>query len=280
MIFEIIALARPIEIPRLMLVAWRVKSWVEPLLYRVIFIASDTTFCGMQSFPVIPVHTILAAIESKPQSFFNCAVRDIFFEYDPGWLAVSAVNTILAACPHVTNLCAAQNGLPTDSKVFFGLQCLQRLIIDAEMLDRRTGISLSNSLYGNITHLELLDDWDEEPGNPEFGSRLADDIALIPRLTHFAFNVLVGSTTFYGRLRAQTRLQCIVFLHRLRLDDEHVPVLADDPRFVCVFQTNWRLDWLRGALGGPDYWVLAEEHIAAKRAGHIDASQYSISDEI
>ncbi|KAJ6482777.1 hypothetical protein C8R45DRAFT_307587 [Mycena sanguinolenta] len=43
-IFEVIALSWPRSIPRLMLVAWRVKSWVEPLLYRTIIVGSPAAF--------------------------------------------------------------------------------------------------------------------------------------------------------------------------------------------------------------------------------------------
>ncbi|KAJ7887124.1 hypothetical protein B0H14DRAFT_2696630 [Mycena olivaceomarginata] len=41
-IFEIAALARPKMIPSLILVAHRVKHWVEPLLYRVIMVVPRT----------------------------------------------------------------------------------------------------------------------------------------------------------------------------------------------------------------------------------------------
>ncbi|KAJ6534252.1 hypothetical protein B0H19DRAFT_1185616 [Mycena capillaripes] len=65
-IFEAVALAHPTKIPQLMLVAWRVKEWVEPLLYHVIFLTdvSRVTYWQSQGFPIVPPDILLAAIAS------------------------------------------------------------------------------------------------------------------------------------------------------------------------------------------------------------------------
>ncbi|KAJ7123569.1 hypothetical protein C8R44DRAFT_875759 [Mycena epipterygia] len=53
-IFEIAAHARPVAVLDLILVAWRVKAWVEPLLYRVIFVdgSGSTPIDGLPAFTV------------------------------------------------------------------------------------------------------------------------------------------------------------------------------------------------------------------------------------
>lgn len=84
-ILELLVLTHRKEIPRLMLVAWRVKILlyiflvqililvsilrVEPLLYRVIFIARPP-FRETGGFP--PVDSILAAIAKKALIVLSC----------------------------------------------------------------------------------------------------------------------------------------------------------------------------------------------------------------
>ncbi|KAJ6534267.1 hypothetical protein B0H19DRAFT_1185649 [Mycena capillaripes] len=277
-IFEMAASAYTGGIPNLMLVARRVKHWVEPLLYRVLFLPITEDWEShdweMYGVPAIPVDTLMTALAHKPPWFFASAVRHILIDYDLAKLSVSTVKTILAACPQVANL-FDRSVFGADAEVLEGFQCLRRLAIDASgagniLMDFRAPI------FRNVTHLELLDDWNLE--DPDLGSRLCGKLGLIPHLTHVAFNAFLNSTAFSTGIRADTRLNCIVFFHSgLLFVDEH-RLLSDDARFVCMQQTDWRLDWLRGTDGGDDYWALADAFIAVKRAGKIDRSIYSISD--
>ncbi|KAJ7443899.1 hypothetical protein B0H11DRAFT_452304 [Mycena galericulata] len=74
-IFEISALSRPRAIPRLMLAAWRVKEWVEPLLYRTIVLKYGPR---ADHYPAFTVDILLTSIRSKP-AFFRDAVRNLLF---------------------------------------------------------------------------------------------------------------------------------------------------------------------------------------------------------
>ncbi|KAJ6564436.1 hypothetical protein B0H19DRAFT_1258885 [Mycena capillaripes] len=66
-IFEISAHSRPVFIPILMLVARRVKIWLEPLLYRTIVLDNPSVLKGY------PIYS-WAILESKPASFFHHAI--------------------------------------------------------------------------------------------------------------------------------------------------------------------------------------------------------------
>ncbi|KAJ7321089.1 hypothetical protein DFH08DRAFT_889920 [Mycena albidolilacea] len=98
-IFEIAALARPTAIPILMLVAKRVKDWVEPLLYRVlvIFIYYRQE---MRGFPVITPEILQRVVATQPPQFLQNHVKHLFLKD----LRSSELETILAACSGVTNL--------------------------------------------------------------------------------------------------------------------------------------------------------------------------------
>ncbi|KAJ6505111.1 hypothetical protein C8R45DRAFT_544408 [Mycena sanguinolenta] len=63
-IFEIAALACPVRIPTLMLVARRVKFLVEPLLYRVVFLKDSTTGHLLRDLD-LPAFTAVA-LEQRP----------------------------------------------------------------------------------------------------------------------------------------------------------------------------------------------------------------------
>ncbi|KAJ7075698.1 hypothetical protein C8R43DRAFT_1054098 [Mycena crocata] len=73
-IFETCARSQPICIPKLMLVAWRVKEWVEPLMYGTI------TLNGYESFvdyPTFASDSLSLAMESKPASFFQFSMEEL-----------------------------------------------------------------------------------------------------------------------------------------------------------------------------------------------------------
>ncbi|KAJ6482774.1 hypothetical protein C8R45DRAFT_307573 [Mycena sanguinolenta] len=104
MIFEVAAVSRPRSIPQLMLVAWRVKSWVEPLLYRTIIVDTQPDNPGRPDpetlpFP-IPCQTLLSVIDSNRSQCFRNSARNLFLAYDNAADEAS----ILAACRGIENL--------------------------------------------------------------------------------------------------------------------------------------------------------------------------------
>ncbi|KAF7369641.1 hypothetical protein MVEN_00295100 [Mycena venus] len=264
-IFEVAALLRPKDIPALLRVAWRVKHWIEPLLFRIIFVSSSPV-CETEGFLAVPLDILLNKIPPESGSFFESSVHHIFVDLDQEQ-KISILDTILAASPRVTNLFILDDLTPQQLPSLGRLDGFLCFTIDLSPLFAPTAIDFGASLFRNLTHLELLD-----------GSHdLPSDITVIPKLTHIAFNISSGIASLHARIQPNTQLRCIVFLQTTQPLAETSPV-SDDVRFLCIRQTNFRVDWLRGATTGVDYWTLADAFIAAKQAGRVDRFQYCISD--
>ncbi|KAJ6556313.1 hypothetical protein B0H19DRAFT_1262391 [Mycena capillaripes] len=284
-IFELAALSHPNGIPTLLRTAWRVKEWVEPLLYRVVFSSSciADSIRRMDAFAVVPVTVLLNKIRNSSPSFTNSAVRCIFLD-GASLLDPSTFNTIIGACPRVWNLFLYAVAIPEHAAALDTLQCLHRLTVDLEQLCRTGAIQFTRPLFHNLTHLEILD-----CSSPRLSFDLCTGLAFMPHLTHIAFNStyrwrnpdMSFIHAWHQIVQPNTRLQFLVFLMPslapLNLVDMAQPN-PEDIRVVCITQTDFRLDWLRSAAGGDDYWTLAEAFVAAKRAGRVAQSLYCISD--
>ncbi|KAJ7615237.1 hypothetical protein DFH06DRAFT_1367299 [Mycena polygramma] len=259
-IFEIAALTSPRSIPELMRVAQRVKA------------CKQLTPRQVEGFPLIPRDLLLQAIREKPPSsgFFSSVVKHIYLDDPPGAapLQLSDVETILAACCRCSDLFVAWSQASLRFvPVLNRLECLRRLTVDLRSLFEFTPIDSAQPFLRNLTHLELLDSY-------ELSGHTAG-LALLPHLTHVAFNDAIPSAAaLHAGLQTNMRLQCIIFF-----SEEPVEPEAEDDRFVAIEQTDFQLDWIRGATGGRDHWALADSFIAAKRAGRLDRSFYWISDE-
>ncbi|KAF7359812.1 hypothetical protein MVEN_00706400 [Mycena venus] len=271
-IFEIRALARPASIPVLMLVAARVKEWVEPLLYRVVYCVHATPLlppaqlCG---FPIFSAELLLRIIEDKPHDFLQRSVRHLFVENIPP----TAVESILRACNHVTNVFEYFTPTP-HPRTLRALQHLRRLTIGLpQFLQRFTLDDNAAEVFQKITHLELMDTY-----NDATIEDLCVRLRFMQHLTHVAVNSFSNDVLLYNTFRSQQNLQCIVILIQNPVKTVDTHALTDDDRFVCIHQqTSYRVDWLRGADTGEDSWALADAFIAARRAGKVDASRYIIS---
>ncbi|KAJ7213269.1 hypothetical protein C8J57DRAFT_1483391 [Mycena rebaudengoi] len=282
-ILELAALLRPTTIPKLMLVAWRAKIWLEPLLYRVVMVwprGDDKTY----NVPAIAPQILHRVIANKSPEFFRNAVDHLLIYNCIDW-SEGEVDAILTACNRVTNLFIyTPSARPLHALAT--LRCLQRLTIASVDLSALCASGTALALE-NVTHIELLDTDDlfmiHSPEDPDL-SGLTSCLVLIPCLTHIAFNSpLPINNPFTIALFSKARIQCIACLFLDGLVENQVEPLrplAQDNRFVCIDQgLRWREDWVRGTQGVRDYWSLAESFIAAKRAGNVHiADSYSIAE--
>ncbi|KAJ7445066.1 hypothetical protein FB451DRAFT_1568205 [Mycena latifolia] len=268
-ILEICALSRPVIIPRLMLVAWRVKNWVEPLLYRIV--CTTNTPPVLDSLPQFSSHVLLRALEDKPADFLATSVRYLYLwprrEHHRANMEV-----VLPACTGVTSLLIS----PKETEFCRSLgdmSCLRRLTVNIRSLFKQYPEGFAHPLFRNITHLEVFDTQ---------SAHAWEELALVPNLTHFAFR----NDTFLGKaagtiLAACPRLQYLVCASHpmfIRLAAQACARLASsDPRFVVVEVVDFERDWMRGALWGKDAWARAEAFVAAKRAGKVDSSEYRVA---
>ncbi|KAJ7203538.1 hypothetical protein GGX14DRAFT_651548 [Mycena pura] len=256
-IFQMTAYSRLSSIPCLMLVAHRVKIWVEPLLFWVIALdrsslpyaypmADDVDFSGIQSLSTSVLrdsvrHLLLKNIPNTVSQFIlsaSSAVEDL-------WIAsISGANSFL---------------LP-----FIGVLPLKRLYCNlGELFADKAQIDFGHPLFSRLTHLELFD------------QRATDhyfDLALIPHLTHLAF--YFPQAGFFDMsltlLKTCKSLHVLVLLMAVRSQRAVKHEALEDPRFVQMFCSQFVDDWKSGALTGSDYWSRAEDFIARRRSGEID----------
>ncbi|KAJ7767137.1 hypothetical protein B0H16DRAFT_351706 [Mycena metata] len=258
-IFLDAAISRPANIPALILVAWRVKHWVEPLLYHIVCLSRIGA--PMEGYPRFTIDVMLRAIQRKPASFFHDNVQHLCL--NSGSTAQQAA--ILRACTGVKNLCIPNHSLEPH------LDAIDAMAPCRLMFSHDLSVSFGDSIFRNITHLSV-----EDVGNARDEGNWAPDLHLIPNLTHFSFYLDNISRELGPPIAACPRLQCIVMHCYTNLEMVHVEEieqawLSNDIRFVMIRwdRHDFFGDWQRGAATGQDFWVLAEASIAAKRASDL-----------
>ncbi|KAF7377248.1 hypothetical protein MSAN_00145100 [Mycena sanguinolenta] len=276
-IFEVAALSWPRLIPRLMLVAWRVKAWVEPLLYRTIIVGSHLDILrkkpdsDTRPFP-IPYQSLLSLVHSSQSLRLLDSVRNLYIAHgDAGEEAA-----IFAACSGIENLWLSAGTSLVVLEIQFHrplkrLHGTLKVIFGASI---STAIDLTHSVFASLTHLEIFD-------FPEDGIDLRVWTALthLPHLTHLAFDDEDYLPMCGSLLPTWKHLKVLVILYSGTdgsLDaelfaDYSVPELADEPRVVLMVCSEYLEDWIKGAhTGYHDYWSQAEDHIARRKSGEVD----------
>ncbi|KAJ7872701.1 hypothetical protein B0H13DRAFT_1895281 [Mycena leptocephala] len=186
-IFEISACLRPVLIPKFMLVAWRVKEWVEPLLYRTIAVEFTRALDG---YPIFTWDVLVSAMRSKPPSFFHYAVRNICLLLTDGVKAI--VETLLGLCTRLHNL--SLSPAYVDDDYDRAMPILMAPLPLAHIYGNLGSIFQSlpstDPLFVHATHLGLRN-W-EGLNNMEIASRLS----LMPHVTHLSFDLIHFISTF------------------------------------------------------------------------------------
>ncbi|KAJ7613221.1 hypothetical protein FB45DRAFT_939193, partial [Roridomyces roridus] len=277
-IFRIAALSRPSRIPNLMLVAHRVKVWVEPLMYRVVLLHDDNDEGLMlDGLPRLTYNTFLCLLTTKPPEFFASSVKHLFLgNASPSPHSLSDhMRSILDTCTGVLSLNDTLRLSSAHRGLLHPLQHLRRVVMDLQFfpLHRAPGfppLEFSQPWFAHITHLEVTHC---SPGIP--GSRNLACLRRIPHLTHFAFHDREMCDTVAPLLGGCLQLECVVLMitRSLHNGDVELGGLGEDKRFFVMESTEnvvkfWRL-WQRGAMGWDGYWELAEAFIAARRAGQV-----------
>ncbi|KAJ7137585.1 hypothetical protein C8R43DRAFT_1238862 [Mycena crocata] len=226
-IFELCAHWRPVSIPTLMLVAWRVKVWVEPILYRTLLVTNDDPIAGYPRFTAERVRSVL---ESRAPTFLRSCVRNVYLD-DVG---DATMELVLSQCTGVENLWIRHD--------------LDNLI----------------PLFARLSLKHL---WG-----------LAD----LPRLTHLSFNDDDFIDICSPLLQSCKFLVVLICLEMSTVDTEAddravEEGLQQDLRFVIMGCRLFRKDWKMGAHAGVDYWTRAEDFVAKRRSGEMDAFQFRIS---
>ncbi|KAJ6541167.1 hypothetical protein DFH09DRAFT_1393615 [Mycena vulgaris] len=149
-IFEIAARSRPLSIRTLMLVAWRVKIWVEPLLYRTIVLSAHQSEF-LHGHPVLPKSLLTQLIEIPSRSaLLRETVKNSF-------LAENGAKHVLSACPVIENLWVISEELG-DLFHMIGELPLKHLYCHMdELLPSQSSIDFTHQMLAQITHLHIFD---------------------------------------------------------------------------------------------------------------------------
>ncbi|KAJ7128812.1 hypothetical protein C8R43DRAFT_1027226 [Mycena crocata] len=255
-IFEIAAREHLPGISVLLLVAHRVRIWIEPILYETLM------FCYPlgAGLPVISSKGILQLLDSRPASFFHDSVRQLLCA-DPTQLELE---TILAKCSGAHNIY-----IPGSSRLTF-------LSLLKQMAPRRLHVTslfhlflpvlvdYSLPLFARLTHLDLSH-WDFLPESP--------NPAALPCLTHLAVQgpTASGHTAIERALAdcPHLRVLLVIRLNATAVNHELSAHFAHDLRFVQMLVPDPIADWKSGAMGGEDCWSKADAIVRERKLSRI-----------
>ncbi|KAJ6574347.1 hypothetical protein B0H19DRAFT_1371449 [Mycena capillaripes] len=271
-IFEMSARSCPYSIPAFMLVAWRVKAWVEPLLYRTIVWSRAVR--PINALPIARGPAFFNATETKPGSFLSDNVRHLMLEGGgKGGIA------LLAACRGVEDLWLGSRHFPGALFPLIEDLPLTRLSCNLQSLfGPPWKIDFTHGLFAKITHLEFSDYQHPVDANA-WGN-----LALVPHLTHLSFYEPIFINIFHHLLRTCHSLRVLVMLERdwaMGVLNKHPQraAMVKDPRFVMMYCYHRTRDWQMGVLIGIDYWSRAEDLVAQRISGEVDALQCRIEED-
>ncbi|KAF7304495.1 hypothetical protein HMN09_00851900 [Mycena chlorophos] len=209
-IFYIAAYSAPYEACTLMLVAWRVKEWVEPLLYRSLIIGAKGGFSSSQ-LPHLRREPAMKMLRSKPAGYLAKRVENLIIvsmngrEHASG-LSPADFRDIISSCLGVRSL-VVFNLLHTAGTLHGAFEPLKRL----EQFDGDFGVFFdchppagtstkidfaNDASLSRLTHLILGDQAAVQ--NPDAWRELLR----LPSLTHLAVGHHSGVVT---ALRASQR---------------------------------------------------------------------------
>ncbi|KAJ6518250.1 hypothetical protein C8R47DRAFT_1062782 [Mycena vitilis] len=269
LIFEDVALSRPVSIPGMMRVAWRVKHWVEPLLYRTLVFGPDE--CIMDGLPRCNEEILTLIARGKPQSFLH-AVRNVMAVL----IDRKTVTTIMSECSQIDNLFVSTRSLRSGLSSPSGFEKLSLRRLSCDLDDFHGHFSYRTTAFSPflyLTHLELF------RGLESFGDSLDQKLlrwsmlATLPKLTHLALGTELLVCVHLLAVCESLKALILRAHHGHRLlqksaDLDDVPV--DDMRFIVTVLPNNAWDWQLGVLGGADLWARADALIAKRMSGKIN----------
>ncbi|KAF7304382.1 hypothetical protein HMN09_00840300 [Mycena chlorophos] len=270
-IFEVAASNNLRVSSNLCFVARRVKAWIEPFLYRV-FLLSNTDHA--ENFGKL----LMKRPDIVKQHVQRVALTDS--------TSRTQARQILAICTNLLELCFWSSPYPGLLKDMQQLS-LTHLSINLSAIfttstPRKFELPPQSMLgpFRCMTHLDVFN------SNPSALVPFLVNDTFLPCLTHLSFTNTYSRPPIQRILVARPTLRVLAVLQtgarhmHIYADNPRAdPVRAaakdftlaeaedeiDDPRF-CVGQlsNSWE-DWVRGAWGGRDAWVRAEERVTERK---------------
>ncbi|KAJ7108925.1 hypothetical protein C8R43DRAFT_1139854 [Mycena crocata] len=247
-IFELVAFLYPECMPSLLLVALRVKTWIEPMLYRVLFL-----YCSVGHRPerALTTDTFEVLLKARP-TLFQKFLRHMWLDSLDG----SDVLPTISICHDIVDLAVLD--LPSSDKDLSQIIALplQRLHVAILDMHNKHGI-FASFRSSQITHFSVgiyigatSEDW--------FG------LAQIPHLTHFSFaENQCPLSVCQALLRQCPRLEVLASVSSQQSDiyrsaSAYDALVGSEPRFVMLVMTDPRANWEVGARGAP---LIGEESV-------------------
>ncbi|KAJ3508435.1 hypothetical protein NLJ89_g5756 [Agrocybe chaxingu] len=238
----------------MVLVARRVRQWLEPELYRIIRSGDD----GKVIPPLYKSnyrHTVAGCTPDLERiAKFGPHVRHTLLQNRPS----EEIGKILQLCPNVQNLAiwiihgSCSHLVP----ILEGLRSLRRLSFDPSYFFQDYcddwKVPLDLPAFSRLTHLEIIN------ASQHWGKW--KKLASMPALTHLALAGLVDGALVDHILKECQRLELLITFYL----DIPFTGLQDasnkDPRAVQLLSvTNHLEHWEHGARGGEDFWITAEK---------------------
>ncbi|KAJ7662783.1 hypothetical protein DFH06DRAFT_1296356 [Mycena polygramma] len=262
-IFECTALSRPVSIPKLMRVAWRVKHWVEPLLHRTVVV-------GIETIDGIP---LCEPTEFPRSTNFAHAVRNVMITTSK----YENMTTLMHSYPNMENLYLMfHGGFPTVAHG--GFNSLKQLYASPRIF--LAVVHPANSAgFANLTHLELFPPM--TPSRDEPSSEILARwtvLGKLPKLTHLALPSMDIPGICSMVLSDCKSLRALIVFKIQPGPSPTMDRLSNDPRFMMMMVQNYTADWQQGVLTGDDYWARADAFIAKRKTGEIDRSTFFVDE--
>ncbi|KAJ7150449.1 hypothetical protein C8R43DRAFT_1127927 [Mycena crocata] len=268
-IFELAAETHLPGCAGLLLVAQRVKIWIEPILYRTLLVCE--TADGKSRPPWITPRTLLELLHSRPATFFHDHVRNMFCT----GTTKSVSEVILRKCSGTHNLYFLDDTFPTHLPLLAAM-APQRLYVSClSTLFSSARVDFHHPLFMRVTHFEanLLDFIYDEPWA---------GLGALPCLTHLAVSDVTTPVQIKDALTHCKSLVLLVVLYNGDdpVDAELAALFAHEPRFVQLAVYSDMENWKVGALGGEDHWSRAEAIVRGRQLRKIDETMNDSSRDI
>ncbi|KAJ7813678.1 hypothetical protein B0H14DRAFT_2604690 [Mycena olivaceomarginata] len=236
-VFELAAFLHPECLLELVLVAWRIKEWMQPLLYRTLSIHPRII---QSEFPRLSLGAVAKLSTSQPDALRAHTRHICFVDFRPDDVAPAA--DFLALCPVTVDL------------AFIDTPCASPSALTPSTASCGPHLSTATrAIFSEVTHLDIVD-WDFAHWSDWSG------LAQMLKLTHLSTAHPMSRAVVLGILEHCELLEVLVLRYRAqwRLDEDHKSaVVTEDPRFVMLVVEDHLAEWESGARGGGDYWATA-----------------------
>lgn len=240
----------------LQLVAHRVQSWIEPILYSVVTLLEADTHTKRTG--ASSLNLFVRAFQLKTPEFFSCNVRHLCLNPMTSFEEEQAL-TILRTCVNVENL-SYGGSIYTWETVISILNSPRLRRLSAELPKPAPTIQEFEKLaplMSKITHLDVLSVWP----HPSV-------LALVPNLTHLALDFGERHEDNIPLLEAlcnRETVRVVTFIVHTQSEVDSGIVegfsALEEVRFIpLLFEPDLvEADWMASATGGKDMWWRAEE---------------------